>query len=74
MGAVSGLREDTPLVGIDCRGQDGRPYGVGDAGGVYAIGDKTAQAALLHRLEVPLAGTRLRRGPQCVRRPAADRQ
>ncbi|WP_432075818.1 DUF4394 domain-containing protein [Streptomyces wuyuanensis] len=57
IGAVTGLQEDTTLVGIDYRVQDGRLYGIGNAGGVYTINAETAVATLLHRLEVALAGT-----------------
>ncbi|MFE0273707.1 DUF4394 domain-containing protein [Streptomyces sp. NPDC058992] len=57
IGAVTGLQEDTTLVGIDYRVQDGRLYGVGNAGGVYTINAQTAVATLLHRLEVLLEGT-----------------
>ncbi|MFG3310057.1 DUF4394 domain-containing protein [Streptomyces wuyuanensis] len=57
IGAVTGLEEDTTLVGIDYRVQDGRLYGIGNAGGVYTINAETAQATLLHRLEVLLEGT-----------------
>lgn len=57
IGAVTGLQQDTMLVGIDYRPQDGRLYGVGNAGGVYTIDDETAQATLLHQLETALAGT-----------------
>ncbi|TLQ47334.1 DUF4394 domain-containing protein [Streptomyces marianii] len=57
IGAVTGLQEDTTLVGIDYRAQDGQLYGVGNAGGVYTIDEQTAAATLLHRLEAPLEGT-----------------
>lgn len=48
---------DTALVGIDFRVQDGRLYGVGNAGGVYTIDTATAMLTLSNRLTVPLDGT-----------------
>jgi hypothetical protein len=56
--AVTGLAEnDTELVGIDFRVQDGKLYGVGNGGGVYAIDTTTARAQLVNTLTVPLNGT-----------------
>ena len=70
IGAVSGLNGgDTFLVGIDYRVQDGRLYGVGNAGGVYVLDAKTAAASLVNRLTVPLSGARF--GVDF--NPAADR-
>src|SRR5262245_62292803 len=37
IGKITGLAGDTKLVGIDYRVQDGKLYGVGDAGGVYTL-------------------------------------
>ena len=37
LGKVSGLAGDSTLVGIDYRVQDGKLYGVGNAGGVYTL-------------------------------------
>jgi Domain of unknown function (DUF4394) len=56
--AVTGLAgNDTQLVGIDFRVQDGKLYGVGNGGGVYAIDTTTARAQLVNTLTVPLNGT-----------------
>jgi len=45
VGAMTGLAGmDSTLVGIDFRVQDGKLYGVGNAGGVYTIDTTTAQA------------------------------
>ena len=58
IGLVTGLSgSDTALVGIDFRVQDGRLYGVGNGGGVYAIDTGTAQATFVNALSVPLSGT-----------------
>lgn len=57
IGTVNGLQVDTKLVGIDFRVQDGKLYGVGDAGGVYTIDTTTAVATLANRLSVALSGT-----------------
>jgi Domain of unknown function (DUF4394) len=56
MGTVTGLTEDTSLVGIDYRPATGVLYGVGEKGGVYTI-DKSAVATLVSRLSVGLEGT-----------------
>lgn len=69
LGTVSGLASDSALVGIDMRVQDGKLYGVGNQGGVYTLDTVTGAATLLHRLQVPLAGTRF--GVDF--NPAADR-
>lgn len=53
---VRGLAGDQRLVGIDYRVQDGRLYGVGNAGGVYAIDDR-GQATKVKQLTVALSGT-----------------
>ncbi len=57
IGPVSGLQDDTRLVGIDYRVQDGELYGVGDRGGIYTVDDATGTAAHLRRMTVPLDGT-----------------
>jgi hypothetical protein len=57
IGPVSGLKEDTRLVGIDYRVQDGELYGVGDRGGVYIVDDASGASSYLRRLSVPLEGT-----------------
>jgi hypothetical protein len=50
------LVEDTALIGIDFRVQDGLLYGVGNAGGVYTLDTSNGNAALVNRLSMPLAG------------------
>lgn len=57
LATVSGLQGDARLVGIDYRVQDGRLYGVGDAGGVYTLDTRTGAATLVNRLSVTLSGT-----------------
>lgn len=54
---VSGLAGDRSLVGIDYRVQDGKLYGVGNAGGVYTI-DQAGAATKVKQLSVRLEGTR----------------
>jgi Domain of unknown function (DUF4394) len=57
IGRVKGLAGDQSLVGIDYRVQDGKLYGVGDAGGIYTISTADATAAKVSQLTVALAGT-----------------
>jgi hypothetical protein len=58
VGRVRGLiGGDARIIGIDYRPATGDLYGVGDAGGVYVIDDRSARATLRSRLSVPLAGT-----------------
>jgi Domain of unknown function (DUF4394) len=58
IGYITGLiGADTAIVGIDFRVQNGKLYGVGNAGGVYTIDPRTAQAMFVNALTVPLAGT-----------------
>ncbi|MBW4701012.1 MULTISPECIES: DUF4394 domain-containing protein [unclassified Micromonospora] len=45
------------LVGIDYRVQDGRLYGVGDAGGIYTLSTRDATATQVSQLTVALSGT-----------------
>jgi len=56
IGKVSGLIGDTTLVGIDFRVQNEKLYGVGNRGGIYTIATRTAQAARVSQITVPLAG------------------
>jgi hypothetical protein len=56
IGYVNGLVEDTALVGIDFRVQDGLLYGVGNLGGIYTLDTSNGYASLVSRLTVPLAG------------------
>jgi hypothetical protein len=58
IGEVSGLIDDTRLLGIDFRPADRKLYGLGDARGVYVIDVDTGEATLRSRLNVPaLEGT-----------------
>ncbi|GAA0905976.1 DUF4394 domain-containing protein [Virgisporangium ochraceum] len=68
IGKVDGLTGDTRLVGIDYRVQDGKLYGVGEAGGVYQLGNN-AKATKVSQLTVPLQG----RAFGVDFNPAADR-
>jgi hypothetical protein len=57
VGTGSGLQDDdTMLVGIDFRVQDGELYGLGDGGGVYTIDTSTAVAFKVTELTVDLQG------------------
>lgn len=56
-GAITGLVGDTTIVGIDFRVQNGKLYGVGNAGGIYIIDPATAAATLDSQLTVALSGT-----------------
>ena len=56
VGTISGLSLDTALVGIDFRVQDGKLYGVGNAGGIYTIDTEYAIATRVSQLTVPLNG------------------
>jgi hypothetical protein len=68
IGKIDGLAGDTRLVGIDYRVQDGKLYGVGEAGGVYQLGNN-AKATKVSQLTVPLQG----RAFGVDFNPAADR-
>ncbi|HEX8496842.1 MAG TPA: DUF4394 domain-containing protein [Actinomycetales bacterium] len=57
VGSFTGLVEDTSVVGIDYRVQDGLLYALGNAGGIYTVVPTTAAATLVGRLTVPLLGT-----------------
>jgi Domain of unknown function (DUF4394) len=57
IGRLKGLTGDQSLVGIDYRVQDGKLYGVGNAGGIYTISAADATAAKVSQLTVALAGT-----------------
>ncbi len=54
---LSGLVEDTRLVGIDFRVQDGKLYGLGDLGGIYVLDVKKSKAYLQERPRVALDGS-----------------
>ncbi len=57
IGEISGLAGDTSLVGIDYRVQDGKLYGVGNAGGIYTLSPWDASATMVSQLTMPLSGT-----------------
>jgi Domain of unknown function (DUF4394) len=57
IGRLKGLTGDMSLVGIDHRVQDGKLYGVGNAGGIYIISTADATAAKVSQLTVALTGT-----------------
>ncbi|HYN18487.1 MAG TPA: DUF4394 domain-containing protein, partial [Actinomycetes bacterium] len=57
IGRVKGLAGDQSLVGIDYRVQDGKLYGVGNAGGVYTLSTGDARATKVSQLTVALSGT-----------------
>lgn len=69
VGYVQGLSGDSALVGIDFRVQDGKLYGVGNAGGVYTINTSSAVASKVSQLTIALSGSRF--GVDF--NPAADR-
>jgi Domain of unknown function (DUF4394) len=56
IGKVKGLAGDMSLVGIDYRVQDGKLYGVGNAGGIYTLSTGDA-ATKVGQLTVALSGT-----------------
>jgi Domain of unknown function (DUF4394) len=57
IGTVFGLEDDdTALVGIDFRVQDGELYGLGDGGGIYTIDTATAEVFNVTELTVDLEG------------------
>ena len=57
IGYIGGLINDTKIVGIDFRVQDGLLYAVGNLGGIYTVDTRNAQAALAERLDIALSGT-----------------
>ena len=56
IGKVKNLVGDQSLVGVDYRVQDAKLYGVGNAGGIYTLGDD-AGATKVGQLTVALSGT-----------------
>jgi hypothetical protein len=57
LGRVKGLKDgDQSLVGIDYRVQDGKLYGVGNAGGIYTLNTRNASATKVSKLTQPLMG------------------
>jgi Domain of unknown function (DUF4394) len=57
IGKATGLVGDQSLVGVDYRVQDGRLYGVGNAGGSYILSSADARATRVGQLTVALSGT-----------------
>jgi hypothetical protein len=57
IGKVTGLTGDMSLVGVDYRVQDGKLYGVGNAGGIYTLSTTDAVATKVGQLTVALSGT-----------------
>jgi hypothetical protein len=57
LGAVSGLIDDTSLVGIDYRPANDMLYGLGNRGGIYTLDPASAEAKLVSRSSEPLSGT-----------------
>lgn len=57
IGAITGLVQDTSLVGIDYRPANNVLYGLGNAGGVYTVDAASAAVTLVSRLNQPLVGT-----------------
>ncbi|GIF75963.1 DUF4394 domain-containing protein [Asanoa siamensis] len=51
------LGDDTKLIGIDYRVQNGKLYGVGDQGGVYVLSTDDASAEKVSQLSVALDGS-----------------
>lgn len=56
LGTISGLQGDSRLVGLDWRVQDRTVYGVGNAGGVYALDTSRAKATKVSQLTIALSG------------------
>lgn len=54
-GTITGLSDDTSLVGIDYRVQNGKLYGVGNLGGIYTLSGR--DATKVGQLSIALAGT-----------------
>ncbi|GHA78857.1 hypothetical protein GCM10007067_15340 [Lysobacter bugurensis] len=69
IGYVRGLSGDRKIIGIDYRVQNGKLYGVGNAGGIYLISPTTAAATKVSQLTVALQG----RAFAADFNPAADR-
>lgn len=56
---IVGLNTDTQVVSVDYRVQDGKLYGLGNAGGVYLLDSATGVATFVNRLSVALEGERV---------------
>ncbi|MCY0937557.1 DUF4394 domain-containing protein [Streptomyces sp. H34-S4] len=56
IGKVTGLMDDTRLVGIDFRVQNEKLYGVGDKGGIYTLDTHNAKAMKVSQLTIALSG------------------
>ncbi len=57
IGPIQGLIDDTALVGMDFRVQNGLLYGVGNQGGIYTIDTTSGVATFVNRLSIALTGT-----------------
>jgi hypothetical protein len=57
IGRITGLSNDTRLVGIDFRPATGRLYGLGNSGGLYVIDTRDGSASFQSQLNVALTGT-----------------
>lgn len=55
--SIKGLSNDSALVGIDRRVQNGELYGVGNKGGIYTVSSRTGRADKVGQLSVALSGT-----------------
>ncbi|MFC7305654.1 DUF4394 domain-containing protein [Streptomyces monticola] len=56
LGALTGLKGDQKLIGIDYRVQNNTLYGVGDLGGIYILREQGARATKVSQLTVALQG------------------
>jgi Domain of unknown function (DUF4394) len=57
IGRIKGLVGDTAILGIDYRPATGELIGLGNAGGIYAISDRSATATKKSQLSVAPTGT-----------------
>ncbi|MDQ3116875.1 MAG: DUF4394 domain-containing protein [Verrucomicrobiota bacterium] len=57
IGPIQGLIDDTSLVGMDFRVQNGLLYGVGNLGGIYTIDTTSGVATFVNRLSIAMTGT-----------------
>ena len=73
IGTLTGLDQDTSLIGIDYRPANDTLYGVGNAGGVYTVDASTAAVDARQPAQPAAAGHVVRRRLQPDRRPPAHR-
>lgn len=57
IGPIQGLVDDTALVGMDFRVQNGLLYGVGNLGGIYTIDTTSGVATFVNRTMIAPTGT-----------------